>query len=423
MVAGADSQGAAIIRPAVCRDDDIAAGGIALVTNVGQILASEPLFTRLTGQLGDALGRQLPVSLLLSGLAGENASSKLAALCRRLAEALDAPGTHTSMLEITIRGQEPLPELAWGIRCEYLGEGGLNIICDEHSVSSQVFWSQLWRLRSEPRISTALWPLVRSPCPLLTSECADNLVPQMALQAPSESAWVSASLTLPGFIDANGELDDKALATALIDIVVRLDSMHDAVRWPTAAMQHDAWMNRRLALRLDGLGDYAMQCGLDPGDHETLQVLREILLRVRRVLRQQSRAIASATELLPAIGLNNPVRQLGAGPARDCWEQRWFHAVERVRVRHRNMLVLSPWSLFPSGNADSRYSDLMPLLRLADACVFREKPPLADWNLNEFKRFHQRIWALTRQLEADALVAEQLSNRIPFTIPGEEGAS
>ena len=408
MVAGGGSRGTAIIRPAARRDDDIAAGGIALVTDAGQILASEPLFTRLTGQLGDALGRQLPVSLLVAGLDGENASSMLETLCRRLAEALDAPGAHTSMLEITLRGREPLPEPAWEIRRKYLGDGALNIICDEYCVSSRAFWMQLWSLRSEPRISTALWPLVRSPCPLLTPECADNLIPQMALQAPSESAWVSASLTLPGLINANGELDDKTLATALMDIVARLDSMHDVVRWPTAAMQHDGWMNRRLAIRLDGLGDYAMQRGLDPGRHETLQVLREILLRVRSVLRQQSRAIASATELLPAIGLSNPVRQLGVGPARDCWEQRWFHAVERVKVRHRNMLVLSPWSLFPSGSADSRYGDLMPLLCLADACVFREKPPLSLWNLNEFKRFHERVWALTRQLEADALVAEQL---------------
>ncbi len=408
MIAGAGSHGTAIDRPAARCDDDFAAGGIALATDIGQILASEPLFVRLTGQLGDALGRQLPVSLLLTGIGGDNADAMLESLCRRLAEALDAPGSHTAMLEITLHGQEPAPDVAWRIRRESLGDGRLNIICDERAAQSEAFWLHLWRLRNEPQVSVAFWPLVRSPCPLLTPETADNLVPQTALQAPSETAWVSASLTLPRYIDANGGIDDDMLAAELADLVSSLESVHDDIRWPTAAMQHDAWMNRRLAIRLDGLGDYAMQCGLDPGEHETVQALRKILLRVRHILKQESQSIAGSTGLLPAIGLSNPARQLGAGAVRDCWEKRWYRAVKRAALGHRNLLVLSPWSLFPSASVDSRYRDLVPLLCMADACIFGEKPSLDHWNFNEFRHFHKRVWALTRQMESDALVAEQL---------------
>ncbi len=73
-----------------------------------------------------------------------------------------------------------------------------------------------------------------------------------------------------------------------------------------------------------------------------------------------------------------------------------------------NLLVLSPWSLFPSGEAIVGFRDLTPLLRLADACVFRERPPLAHWTFNEFKHFHQGVWAQTCRLESNALVAERL---------------
>ncbi len=112
--------------------------------------------------------------------------------------------------------------------------------------------------------------------------------------------------------------------------------------------------------------------------------------------------------MLPAIDLSNPAHRLGAGAEKDRWEQRWLRAVDRSALRHRNLLILSPWALFPSAHADLRYRNLAPLLRLADACTFRQKPPLLHWNINDFKHFHQGVWALMCQLETNALVAERL---------------
>ncbi len=405
----AGNRGTATERPAPRQDDDVAVCGIALSAGVSRILASEPLFARLSGQLGDALGRQLPVSLLLTGLRdSENPAAELAALCRALADALDAPGVHTAALEITLPGQFPGPDVAWRIRREVLGAGPLNIVCDEQSMTTKNFWLQLWRLREESNVRAAFWPLVASPCPLLMSETADNILPGLGLQVPSESAWVTATLSLADCTHASGKLDDEALVAGLDDLLAKVESMHVIGRWPTAAMQHDAWMNRRLAIRVDGLGDYAMRRGLEPDRHETLQKLRQVLLRIRQILRQRSAQLAKTIDILPAIDLHNPARQLAAGPARDCWETRWLRAVERSAVRHRNMLVLSPWDLFPRGSADLRWMDLLPLLRMADACVFRGRPQITKWNINEFKHFHRRTWALMRLIEADALVAERL---------------
>jgi hypothetical protein len=408
VTANAVDEGTATLHPATNRYGNVAQCGIAIEADIERILASEPCFARLSGQLGDVLGRQLPMSLKLSGLCGDADGRQLERFCRQLAHALDAPGSHTSLLEISIKGKDPLPDVAWRIRREILGAGPLNILCDEGSIAVDGFWQSLWRLRAEPMVSIACWPQVRSPCALLTTECAGNLLPKIGLQAPSESAWVSASISLQDYTDSRDELDSDALATELVNILSQLDSMHRVARWPTAAMRHDAWMNRRLAIQVDGLGDYALRRGLDPHKHESLQTLRQVLLRIRRVLRLESQVVAASTDMLPAIKLSNPASGLGAGPAKDGWEQRWLRAVDRTGVRHRNLLVLSPWSLFPSEEATVGFRDLTPLLRLADACVFRERPPLGHWTFNEFKHFHQGVWAQTCHLESNALVAERL---------------
>ena len=338
----------------------------------------------------------------------EHATAEFESFCRGLAHALDLAGVNKTALEITLTGQTPQPGAAWQIRRDVLSAGPLNIICDEPSMSAREFWLQLWDLRAETNVRAAFWPLVTSPCALLTAEHADNILPGLGLQASSESAWITATLSLNDYADSRGELDDSSLALALDDVFAKADLAHTNAQWPTAVMQHDAWMNRRLAIRVEGLADYAKRCGLAPEQHSTLQRLRQILLRIRQVLRQCSQQQAKMNGLLPAIDLHNPAGKLPAGPQRDRWESRWQSAVEQAAVSHRNMLVLSPWALFPRGNADLRWMDLLPLLRLADACVFRDRPDISDWNINEFKHFHRRTWALMRRIEADTLVAERL---------------
>ncbi len=405
----ASNCGTAFARDAVGVEQNVSVCGMALTTAVPRVLASEPSFARLSGQLGDALARNLPVSLRLSALDQcDSTTIDVESLCQALAESLDAPGFHSKTLEITLAGADLNPEIAWQLRCEHLGEGVLNLVIDEQAASSMDFWASLYRLRCEPSVRVAFWPLISAASPLLTPEVAENVLPVVGLQAPSESAWVTATLTLTECTDAKGGLDEESIVARLTDCVAVADASHDITRWPTANMRHDAWMNRRLAIRVDGLGDYVREHGLQPGNHRTLQQVRQILLRIRHALKHASQQLAKSTELLPAIAMHNPVRRLPAGPDRDSWERCWMRAVERSEVRHRNLLVLSPWSLFPVGKPDIRYMDLLPLLTLADACVFAGRPGVPHWNVNEFIGFHKRAWALMRQMEAETLVAERL---------------
>jgi hypothetical protein len=99
----------------------------------------------------------------------------------------------------------------------------------------------------------------------------------------------------------------------------------------------------------------------------------------------------------------------GCGVVRLDWQKRWRKALDFAAIRHRNLLAMSPWSVFPTGEpADSRYSDLLPLLEFADACAFPAPPCLRGWNTNEYKHFHRHAWAVLERRDARQLFAEQV---------------
>ncbi len=78
-------------------------------------------------------------------------------------------------------------------------------------------------------------------------------------------------------------------------------------------------------------------------------------------------------------------------------------------MRHRNLLVISPWSLFPTdARADYEYAELLPLLRHADACAFRRNMSIRHWKFNQFKHFHQRARAILKQRIATSQIAKHV---------------
>jgi hypothetical protein len=185
------------------------------------------------------------------------------------------------------------------------------------------------------------------------------------------------------------------------------DRLHDLVAWPTAPMRHDAWLNRRLAVHVAGIGDLLGRRGHDPRRFANFSELDALLTWMRDTLRAQSRTIAIRTRAVPVLEQGDPSRRLpGAYRSRD-WQARWRATVRASAVRHRNLFVMSPWSLFPAGrDGDRRYADLLPLLRHADACTGAGLPGLEEWNVNDFKAFHLHAWAVLQQREARRQIAE-----------------
>lgn len=395
------------------RPGRVTQSGAALSADARLLAESGSCASRLYGQLVELAATGVPVALRLLGLRHRHALLRFYTACRNLRDAFVRSGVDPQHLELTL-GAGSLPLLpAWRIRRSLLGNGILNVVFDTGlqdgatpASQSNAFWRDLWHLRSAP-VRGACWPVVRSACTLLSPEEGHAVVPGCGLQAPEQSAWMRGELDVSAFADDQGRVDLADLAAAVAGIMEDADRMTDSASWATAAMQHDAWYNRRLAIVVAGIGDIAKRRGLDPERHRSLAELRQLLAAIRTLIESRSRASAMVHERLPSIAASNPSLHLPAGARESCWQQRWHTVLEQQAIHHRNLVVLSPWTLFPRGSADFRYANFLPLLAQADACEFQRNVSLASWTGSQMKLFHCRAWALNNGLMSCAVIADQ----------------
>jgi hypothetical protein len=394
--------------------------GTALAIDIATVLESDVAVTQLRDQVFAILSGGEHLAVSANGLA---ASDFAADILRRLCDVLGAAArdacTRASDIEIAVDADTLTPQSIWSIRCEALGEGPVYLLADgermdpadgwSRRAQCEQFWSQLWQLRDASALRAACASIVSSRCPLLSAEVATTVLPLSGVQVPTGTAWLPMHLDLTRFADANGSIDEPALEYALHCSVDSGDALFDLTSWSTAAIRHDAWLNRRLAIIVTGLGDLALRRRLDPRKFHCLKSLDQLLHWVQQTLHSRSQQAARLAGHLPALDRTDPTRSIPGGDVRDDWRMRWSRAVDKGAVRHRNLLVLSPWSVFP-GNLppDMRYADLLPLMAHGDACTFARSATLGHWNINEFKSFHQRAWAALHQRDNAALIAEQV---------------
>ncbi|MDH3350552.1 MAG: hypothetical protein OEM51_03315 [Gammaproteobacteria bacterium] len=399
--------------------DGALASGMTLLVSASSIHESEASARRIARQAFDVLlrGRRLSVSVCNLG-EGAAAHAALSAVCRLLRLAMDRAGTPPGSIELVV-GADVLPaQTIWVLRRQWLGIGPVHFLPGTALMPSgrtcggsrqAHFWPQLWQASAHGPVRAAFSTRVFPQCSLLSTEAATAIVPDMAIQVPVETAWVPMCLDISRFAADDGSLRESAVEHALCRCVEIGDALHDLTRWPTAKMRHDAWLNRRLAIIVTGIGDLVQRRRQDPKLFSSLKELCELLRWIKNVLHRQSQAMARATGKLPALDLSDPSRGLPCGPVRDGWHARWREAVNLAAVRHRNLLVLSPWSLFPSNQPpDYSYTDLLPLLEFANASASCGRPELAHWDVCRFKNFHQRAWAVLQQRDAAHQIAERL---------------
>ena len=409
------------VEPLLLRQDHrICASVASLSVNASTALASNAAIAQLRDQVFALLSSGLTLSVAVTGLGVAPAAGvALRRLCEVLSTAAQETCTNPAAIELAVEIAALAPQDSWLIRREILGEGLVYIVADGETMNpagrprirehSDRFWLQLWHLRDTSMLRAAHASIVSPQSPLLADEIATGVLPGAGVQVPTGTAWVPMRLNLARFADANGHVQEAALEDALHSCVDLGDVLHDLMCWPTATMRHDAWLNRRLAITVTGLGDLAACRGLDPRKFQCLETLNELLRWLQQTLRDRSRQIAGRTNCLPALDLCDPSLAMPGGCVRDDWRQRWRRAVDQGAVRHRNLLVLSPWSVFPANQpADMRYADLLPLVAYADACAFGRSASLSHWNVNEFRGFHQRGWAVLQQRDAAALIAERV---------------
>lgn len=407
------------IRPQLLRTPEgFTAGGAALRIDVAEVLCGEPKRERLLQRLALLLRQQVPVTLGLCGFgSGDKAITELEVLCGFLRDRLSAAGLSTQGLGVSVHSHVlPLP--AYALICgALLGNGPRYVMLDglqlrhhedERARSeAERNWSFLWQRRQlPPSLLPAYASSVTTRCPLLGDEAAMTMLPALGLQAPPETAWLPLEVDLTGFSDGRGRLRLGDLEEALRHAVDEADELLDRLYWPLPEIAADAWQNRRLAVFVDGVGDVVAERGSDPRDLHTLQWIDSVITRIHTVLWQRSRRLALAAEPLPALLRNEPGAAFVSDVHRCDWQARWRQALANAAVRHRNMVVMSPYAVLPRrASGIDGYADLLPVLHHADAFCFAGPRTSAFKNRREFMHFHRRAWAVIQRRNAASLVA------------------
>lgn len=388
------------IQGMACSDHDTPfearACGVSFAVDIAAVQESSPAGNQLREQLLSVLVAGHAAALVVTGIercdVPEDAFDQLGTF---LSQVLHASGALATNLHLVVDNAGLPPAAAWSIRCSKLGAGPLFLRLRDVPPH---YWSALWQLRSNALLRPVYATTVTSRCRLLSAEPACAVLPGLDVQAPVGSAWIAMRLDVAQYTSW------RALEADLRNAVDAGERLHESAQWPTARMRHDAWLNRRLAIELVGLGDQIDRLGLDPRCPSGYETARDLLRDVVEVVHGRSRSIAGDTGTLPA--LDDPGRALPHGRLWEGWNQRWRAALETHGVRHRNLLVLQPWSLFPRHKpADFRYASLLPLLRHADACSFPAPRDTDHWSLNQFKEFHERACAALQQRDAAHQIA------------------
>lgn len=282
------------------------------------------------------------------------------------------------------------------------------LVIDTHARQSaqheERIWQHLWEMRDLAPVSLVLPTVVSSPCPLLAEENADAILTS-GMQVPQDSAWVPLHVNLCRFLDRRGEVRLPALETELYACVDRGEALHDTRGWPSANMQFDSWLNRRLAIAVRGWGDLVERRGADPRAFRTLHELEELAEFISTTLQSRSRSLARKKGHCPAVDM------AGANISGSGHEMmlRWQRAVNNNALRHRNLVTMSVWDVFPQCQpADFRYIDLLPVLRCANCVSFRRDVDVSHWSINEYRSFHERASAVLRRSIDAGRIAKQV---------------
>jgi hypothetical protein len=387
----------------------LSAGGLALRVSVSLYLDSPEVAGELNDRLRYILDCNVPLTLALTDPGHEDAATDtrkmLEAFCSTLRDALPAHSLDRGLVATSIRSHV-VPLQAYLVITSILGKGPRYVVLDslqmQHHADARVQatteanWLELWHRRQSECAAQAVYAeSVRSHCSLLADEKTASILPALAMPVPTESAWLPVELYLPDFADSRGHLNMPAVRSALRACLEANDSIAPQLHWTSELQRLDSRTNNRVALLLTGIGDMVAGRGMRASEIHSLRWADSIVRAVQGDLLNTSREMARNSDTLPSLLQSDPSNIWRNFEQQHNWSSRWHQTLQAEAVRHRNLLVLSPYSVLPRGSKCSPdYADLLPVLEHADAISFRHAPTFANWNVNEFSRFHRRAWAV-----------------------------
>jgi hypothetical protein len=262
--------------------------------------------------------------------------------------------------------------------------------------TTEANWLELWHRRQSTCAAQAVYgESVRSHCSLLADEKTASILPALAMPVPAESAWLPVEMYLPDFADSRGHLIMPAVRAALRACLEANESLAPQLHWSSELQRLDSTTNNRVALLLTGIGDLVAGRGMRASEIHSLRWADSIVRAVQSELLNTSREMARNNDTLPSLLQSDPSNIWHNFEQQHNWSGRWHQTLQAEGVRHRNLLVLSPYSVLPRGSKCSAdFTDLLPVLEHADAISFCNAPTFANWNVTEFSRFHRRAWAV-----------------------------
>lgn len=395
-----------------------AGGGVPCVVSVARVLSSPFEARKLGLTLRHFLHSDAAVTLSLTELCKDGCPVQaLQKFCEQLITMLPA-NYEPRRLGLSLQSHQLPLQAYFLIANSVLGSGPRYVYFDSLQMRPHLNsavraetdrnWRFLWQQRLLPeRLMPVYGGIVRSACPLLSDEVARSVLPDTGGVVPESSAWLPVTIALTTFTHGDGHIDWSRLSPAIARAVCEGEKLHNHIVWPCHLQRSDARLHRRLAISVTGLGNLVQESGRDPGHIDCLTWLTGIVQRIRNELRSASVALAQQSGASPAVLHGDPSRGLKAGAARDNWRSCWQAAVRTSALRHRNLLVLSPYSVLPDKIDHSvKFFDLLPVIRQADAWCFSTTASFATWKIEDYQRFHRRAWAQIQAHNEGCVVAD-----------------
>lgn len=399
------------------------AGGLALRVSLRGYLDSPDCAREFNDRIRYVLECNVPLTIALTdaghdGVAAD-ATAALEAFCNTLREALRSSGAELNLIGTSIRSHV-MPLQAYLVITSLLGKGPRYVVLDclqmQHHADlrvqamSDANWLELWhRRQSACTVQAVYGECVRSHCSLLADEKTSSVLPALAMPVPVETAWFPVELFLPDFTDARGHLDMPAVRKSLRACLEVSDRLAPQLYWASEAQGLDSRSNNRIAVLLTGIGDLVAARGMQAAEIHSLRWADSIVRAVQGELLQVSREMARNDDILPSLLQSDPSNAWHNSEQQHKWSSRWRQTLQAEAVRHRNLLVLSPYSVLPRDSKCSPdFTDLLPVLGHADAVSFCKTPTFANWSVNDFSRFHRRAWAVIKHGNQRQHIAAQV---------------
>ncbi len=230
---------------------------------------------------------------------------------------------------------------------------------------------------------------------LHSSELCEVAMPQSLFEAPADSAWLALQLDVSRLADPVAGIGFRRLRPILRAGLRFADNLVDCVEWPWASLRLDAILNRRVAVHLVGIGDLVDRLDLDPLDFRSLQLVARWLGLMKRVLIRESAALARRRGPFPGLGVNDLVRNLAPHYGLKDAER----LIRQRGLRHRHLLAISPWAIFPSAASNHRtidYCNLLPAIGCADTINMYGDRKRHALPLRHYRQLMRMTWALSR---------------------------